>query len=126
MYTKTTTQSASSVLAATAVAFTLFAGPAAARDVTVAIPVSAQGFDLSQPADAQKFYARLEHAAWVVCTHGNRVDLEPADDRCYEKALGNAIRSVKAPLLTRIYLETHTLRQAAALGVEAPAQVAAK
>ena len=128
MYTKTTTQSAWSVLAATAVAFTLFAGPAAARDVTVAIPVSAQGFDLSQPADAQKFYVRLQRAATVACTHGNRVDLEPVDDRnnCYEKALGNAIRSVKAPLLTRIYLETHTLRQAAAHGVEVPAQVAAK
>jgi len=30
------------------------------------------------------------------------------------------------PLLTQVYLETHTLRQAAAYGIEAPAQLAAK
>jgi UrcA family protein len=45
--------------------------------VTVAIDVSTHGLDLSQPAGAEKFYAGLKHAAGVVCTHGNRVDLEP-------------------------------------------------
>jgi hypothetical protein len=30
------------------------------------------------------------------------------------------------PLLTQVYLETHTLRQAAAHGIDVPAQVAAK
>ncbi len=128
MYTKTTTQSAWSVLGAAAAAFTLFAGSAAAKDVTVAIPVSTQGFDLSQTADAQKFYSRLQHAATVACTHGNRVDLAPPADPqgCFEKALAGAIRTTKSPVLTQIYLETHTLRQAAAHGVEVPAQVAAK
>jgi UrcA family protein len=118
------------VLGATAIACTLFAGnvAAAGREVTVSIHVSTEGFDLSQPSGAQKFYERLKHAAEVACTHGNRVDLEPAADPagCYEKALGGAIRSVNVPLLTLVYLETHTLWQAAALGIKVPAQIAAK
>ena len=117
-------------LAAVAIVATLFAGTVVAQghDVTVAIHVSAQGLDLHQPAGAQAFYARLKHAAEVACTHGNRVDLKPSGDpvACYEKALGEAIRSANLPLLTQAYLETHTLRQAAAYGIEAPAQLAAK
>lgn len=64
----------------------------------------------------------------VACTRGNRVDLLPVDDlkACYDKALGGAIRSAKAPTLTQIYLETHTLQQAAAQGIEVSAQFAAK
>ena len=117
-------------LAAVAIVGTLFAGTVAAQghDVTVAIQVSTQGFDLHQPAGAQAFYARLKHAAEVACTHGNRVDLKPSSDpvACHEKALGEAIRSANLPLLTQVYLGTHTLRQAAAYGIEAPAQLAAK
>ena len=129
MYTKTAVMSARSVLGAAAVACTLLAGNVAASDhrITVAIHVSTQGLDLSQPAGAQQFYTRLQHAARVVCTHGNRVDLAPAPDpvACYEKALGDAIRSANVPLLTRVFLETHTLREAAARGIDVPAQVAA-
>jgi hypothetical protein len=73
-------------------------------------------------------YSRLKHAAEIVCTHGNRVDLEPSNDpiRCYENALGNAIRSAKLPLLTQVYLETHTPQQAATYGIDVPVQLAAK
>ena len=117
-------------LGAVAIAGALFAGTVAAQghDVTVAIHVSTQGLDLHHPAGAQELYARLRHAADVACTHGRRVDLVPPRDPigCYEKALGDAIRSVNLPLLTQVYLETHTLRQAAAYGIEAPAQLAAK
>jgi UrcA family protein len=117
-------------LAAVAIVVTLFAASVAAQghDVTVAIQVSTQGLDLHTPAGAQQFYGRLKHAADVACTHGNRVDLKPSGDpvACYEKALGEAIRSSNLPLLTQVYLETHTLRQAAAYGIEAPAQLAAK
>ena len=42
------------------------------------------------------------------------------------QGLGDAIRSANLPLLTQVYLGTHTLRQAAAYGIEAPAQLAAK
>ena len=117
-------------LGALALAGALFAGHVAAQghDVTVAIQVSAQGLDLHTPAGAQEFYGRLKHAADVACTHGNRVDLKPPSDplACHEKALGEAIRSANLPLLTEVYLGTHTLRQAAAYGIEAPAQLAAK
>jgi len=114
---------------AAAVACTLFAGNLAAKDrtVTVALHVSAQGLDLSQPADAQTFYTRLKNAAWVVCTRANRVGLDPVDDPliCAEKSLGEAIRFVDLPALTQIYLATHTLRQAAASGINIPLQAAA-
>ena len=130
MDTKTAVMSARSVLSAAAVACTLLAGSVAASDhaVTIAIHVSTQGLDLRQPSGAHQFYTRLERAARVVCTHGNRVDLAPAPDPegCYEKALGDAIRSANVPLLTQAYLETHTLREAAARGIDVPAQMAAK
>jgi UrcA family protein len=70
MYTKTAVMTARSVLvAAAAVASLLIAGNVAAKDrtVTVAIHVSAQGLHLSQPADARKFYFRLQLAATVAC-----------------------------------------------------------
>jgi UrcA family protein len=132
METKITFPRAHSSLSAAAVACMLFAGSVMGNDkdhtVIVSLHVSAEGLDLSQPADARRFYTRLENAAWVVCTHGNRVGLEPVDNPtgCRQKALGNAIHSVKAPLLTQIYLESHTLREAAAQGIDVPAQVAAK
>jgi len=128
MYTKRAFMSAWPVLGAAIVACTLFAGNVAANEVTVAIQVSTQGLNPSQPAGAQEFYSRLKHAAQIVCTHGNRVDLKPSNDPvgCYEKALGNAIRSAKWPLVTQLYLETHTPRQAAAFGIDVPVQIAAK
>jgi UrcA family protein len=129
MYTKAVFMSAWPVLGAALVACKLFAGIVAAKDqeFTVAYQVSTQGLDLSQPAGAHELYSRLKHAAQVVCTHGMRVDLKPVTDEnaCYEKALGHAIRSVNLPLLTQVYLATHTLKQAAALGIEVPVQVAA-
>ena len=130
MYTKTDVMSAWPVLGAALVACTLFAGNVAAKDqeFTVAYRVSTQGLDLSQPVRAHELYSRLKHAAQVVCTHGMRVDLKPVTDEnaCYEKALGDAIRSVNLPLLTQVYLATHTLEQAVARGIEVPVQVAAK
>jgi UrcA family protein len=130
MYTKAVVMSAWPVLGAALVACMLFAGNVAAKDqeFTVAHRVSTQGLDLSQPVGAHELYSRLKHAARVVCTHGMRVDLKPVTDEnaCYEKALGDAIRSVNLPLLTQVYLATHTLQQAAALGIEVPVQVAAK
>jgi UrcA family protein len=128
MYTKTAFMSAWPVLGAPIVACTLFAGNVAANEVTVAIQVSTRGLDVSQPGGAQKLYWRLQHAARVACTSGNRVGLAPSPDPqgCYEKALGNAVRSAKVPLLTQAYLATHTLREAAARGIDVPVQIAAK
>jgi UrcA family protein len=117
-------------LAAIAVAATFAGAAVLAKDhtVTVAVHVSTKGLDLRQPADAKTFYARLQQAAYVVCTHGNRVDLAPADDekRCYERALGDSIRVARQPLLTQLYLQTHTLQEAAARGIEFEPEVAAR
>jgi UrcA family protein len=128
MYPKTAVMTAGPIFGAAMVACALFAGDVVARDVTVAYQVSSKGLDLRQPAGAREFYGRLKKAAWIVCTHGNRVDLQPSPDRqgCYEKALGDAIRSANVSLLTQVYLETHTLREAAARGIDVPVQVAAK
>jgi UrcA family protein len=130
MYAQAAVTSARLLVGAAAAFCTLFAGDVAAKDhdVTVAIHVSAQGLDLTQPADAQKLYTRLQSAAWVACTRGDRVALAPVEDLqgCIEQALGDAIRSTNRPMLTRIYLETHTLQAAAGHGIDVPAQVAAK
>jgi UrcA family protein len=128
MFTKTAVMSALPVLGAAVVACALFAGNVEANEVTVAIQVNTRGLDLSQPAGAHEVYTRLQHAARVVCTHGMRVDLQPSPDPegCYEKALGDAVRSAKVPLLTQAYLATHTLREAAARGIDIPVQIAAK
>ena len=130
MYSKTAFMSAWPVLGATVIAWTLFAGSVAAKDqeLTVAYRVTTQGLDVHQPAGARAMYLRLQHAAEVVCTHGMRVDLKPvADERaCYEKALAKSIGSANLPLVTHVYLQSHTLRDAAALGIELPVQMAAK
>lgn len=98
------------------------------HEVTVKIAVSTADLDLSWPAGAREAYARLKKAADIACTHGMRVDLEPAASLsgCYENALGDAIRSANVPRLTQIYLETHSRREAAAHGIVVPVQVAAK
>jgi UrcA family protein len=129
MYTNRTVQRRARPLACVAVvAGALCAGAVAAKDdnVTIALHVTADGLDLSRPAEAQRFYARLQNAAWVVCTHGNRVNLVPLDDvkGCYEKSLGNAIRSANLPLLTNMYLATHTPQQAEACGIHIRLQAA--
>ena len=129
MYTKTTAMSAWPVLGAAIAACTLFAGSVAAKDdaVTVSIQVSTRGLDVRQPRGAQKLYWRLQYAARVACTHANRVGLAPSPDPgCREKALADAIRSANLTLLTQIYLASHTLREAAAYGIDVPVQVAAK
>ena len=109
----------------------VLSGPAAhANDhlVTIRLPVITAGLDLRQPADARELYGRLKEAARIVCGSGIRVGLEPVTDfkSCYEKALGNAIRSVNRPQLTMAYLKTHTLQDAADRGIDVPTLVAAK
>ena len=129
MYAKTALLRTRPLLSAV-LACMLYSGALAARDhnVTVALPVSAKGLDLTRVTDARTFYTRLKNAAWVACTRGNRVDLLPVDDvkGCYEKALGGAVRATKAPLVTQIYLSSHTIQEAAAHGIEIPVQTAGR
>jgi UrcA family protein len=130
MDTKTAFTTTWAVLGAAMAVCTLFAGDATAKDpdTTVAYQVSTQGLDLNQTSGAQELYSRLEHAARVVCTHGMRVDLAPSPNprACYEDALGQAVRFVKRPLLTQVYLQTHTLREAEARGIDVSVQLASK
>ena len=130
MYAKVAITRARLLIGAASVVCTLFAANVSAKDkiVTDSVKVSPQGLDLSQPADARTFYTRLENAAWVVCTRGTRVGLLPADNqfKCYQNALGDAVHASNKPLVIQIYLATHTLQEAAAHGIDVPAQVAAK
>ena len=107
----------------------LFIGTARAdkHQVTVSQRIDTTGLDLNRTADVQKLYTRIRDAADNVCTRGKQVDLLPVENPklCYEKALANAIRSARLPMLTQIYLTTHTMQEAAARGVEVPPEVAA-
>jgi len=107
-----------------------FSGPVKAdgHEVTVKISVSAAGLDLSQPAGAREVYRRLSFAAWTACGSANRVGLQPPSSfvACYEKALGDAVRSVDRAQLNIVYLATHTSRDAETYGIEVPARMVAK
>jgi UrcA family protein len=130
MYTKKASLGARCVLGAVAVACTLSAGTVAAegQKVVVAIPVNTTGLDPGQPAGARELYVRIEYAAYVACTRGNRAGLAPASDpkACSEKAIADAIRAVNLPLLTQVYLARHSVRDALARGIQVPGEIAAK
>jgi UrcA family protein len=130
MYSKTSLIKACSLFGTAIVAGSLFAGNVAAegRPVSVALQVSTQGLNLSTSDGARELYYRLKNAAWVACTRANRVGLEPSPNAnaCSEKSLAEAIRSAHMPLLVQAYLETHSLGQAAAHGIEVPVQMASK
>ena len=116
-------------LLAIVIAGSLIAGIAQAKDKTVIISkhVSKAGLDLSDRVDAQTLYRRLRWAADDVCSARTmRVDVLPLDNSrgCFEKALGNAVRQVNAPLVTQAYLLTHTLRDASNWGIELPVELA--
>jgi UrcA family protein len=98
------------------------------HEVTVAIPVSTAGLDVSRPAGAREVYRRLKRAARTACGDGDRVGLEPPTSfaGCYEQALGDAVRSAHRPQLNIIYLATHSSRDAATYGIENPVHMAAK
>jgi UrcA family protein len=108
----------------------ILAGPVHAEDhaVTVNISISTAGLDLSQPAGAREVYRRIQGAARTACTDGNRLDLKPPTSYtgCYEKALGDAVRSAHRRQLSIVYLDTHTPRDAAAYGIEVPVRMAAE
>jgi UrcA family protein len=130
MHTKIAVQRSRCVLGIVALACVLLTGTAVADEqkVVVRIPVSAKGLHLNDPAGARELYQRLNYAAYVACTRADRVGLAPSPDPrgCAEKALAGAVRSANMLLLTQAYLETHTVREAIASGINLPPQMAAK
>jgi UrcA family protein len=103
----------------------LLSGPIQAKEriVTVKVSVNTAGLDVAQPAGGRELYSRLAHAAAIVCGGTNQVGLQAVDSfaDCIAAAVGEAVRSAKLPQLTVAYLRTHTLQQAAALGIDVPA-----
>jgi len=116
------------ICSATLTVCALLSGPIYAKDVTVNITVSAAGIDLSEPAGARELYRRIKNAAYIACTHGQRVDLKPVSSvpRCLETAIGDAVGSINRPQLTLIYLATHTPQDAWSHGINLPVLAAAK
>jgi UrcA family protein len=108
----------------------LLAGPIQAEELMVTIKqsVSSEGIDPSRPAGARELYSRVQKAAHIVCGPGNRVGLRavPNLERCYEKALSDAVRSANLPQLTMVYLRTHSPEDAAARGINVSTLVAAQ
>jgi UrcA family protein len=94
----------------------------------ITVKVNAAGLDLSQVAGIRALYSRLKTAADAVCGNAYRVGLQPVASYadCYEKALGAAVQSVNQTRLTLEYLGTHTLKDAAAHGIELPVHMASK
>lgn len=76
----------------------LIAGPALAETVRAddapSLRVSARGVDFSNPAQVQRFYARLNRAIAEVCN---------ADAACARTVAAQAVRGVDKPLLTAMY-----------------------
>ncbi len=130
MNTNFSVLNAKAYICTAAVAACILSGPVQAKEhiVDVKLSVNTAGLDLKQPADARALYRRLQKVANIVCGHGNRVDLRAVPDfaACYERALGDAVRSANTPQLTIVYLKSHTLQDAATRGIEVPALVAAK
>ena len=131
MNTKASILSAKPIICLAALAAcAALSGPVKAdgHEVTVKISVSAAGLDLSRPADARELYRRIYFAARTACGSGNRVGLQPPSSfvDCYEKALGEAVRSVNRTQLSIVYLAARTGRDAAAYGIEVPERIAAK
>lgn len=106
----------------------VLASPVHANEVSVNIPVDIHGLNLSQPAAAREAYRRIQRAAHIACTRGNRVGLVPPANysQCYEQALGEAVGSARQVQLSILYLESHTPRDALAYGIEATAQMASQ
>jgi UrcA family protein len=115
---------------AAAAACVLLSGLVQAEEqiVTVKQSVSTAGVDPSEPSGARALYDRVQTAAHIVCGRGNRVGLRAVDNigACYEKALGDAVRSANLQQLTMIYLRAHSPQDAEARGISVRVLMAAK
>ena len=72
------------------------------------VRVSYSDLDLRKEADAARLYARLRHAAEVVCDAGGHRDARAAAQyqACFEQALGEAVAAVGSAKVTSRYLGT--------------------
>jgi UrcA family protein len=99
----------------------------AGNTFSIKFTVDTNGLDLTHEAGVRDLYSRLKNAADAVCNNVYRVGLEPVANYadCYEKALAAAVKLVNKPLLTQVYLDAHTLKDAAAHDVKVASLAAA-
>ena len=84
------------------------AGTNAPTDEARSVRVSYADLDLNKEPDAARLYARLRHAAEVVCDIGGTRDLGAVvqHQACFEKALGEAVAAVGSAKVTSRHLGT--------------------
>jgi UrcA family protein len=85
------------VLGAAALAAPLFASASPTSEVQHTKAVQYGDLDLTKPADAQRLYARIKHAAQEVCRN---YQWSPVQADCYEAAVAEAVAKVHQPLLS--------------------------
>ena len=86
-------------------AFALLQAAAHAEDAAVSTRttlVSYADLDPAREADARMLLRRLSHAGARVCRGDERVETT-ATRRCRDAAVADAVRSIHAPLLTRLH-----------------------
>ncbi|HWH46783.1 MAG TPA: UrcA family protein [Burkholderiales bacterium] len=86
---------------------------------TAHISVAYGDLDLDKLADARILYSRLEKAAKRACGPNpfmeSRSDMMPVGlkqtyNECRARALGDAVARLDAPLLSRVYAESHKVK----------------
>ena len=84
----------------------LIAGePTISNDGIPAVKVDYSGMDLTTNTGATLLYGQLKHAAARVCSRweGRELALRPQWQRCYDKALSDAVIDVNRPLLQALH-----------------------
>jgi len=120
MFSRTLSRSVNAALVATVCALVSGMSQAAPpHDDTVSVKVSTAGIDLNTAAGAQLFFTRLTVAAQQACGVEAEFDALRAAkfDHCYKEALGNAVRALSQPAITRVYV-AHYPRDAARYGID--------
>ncbi len=96
------------MLASAAVLAAAFAAPATAASPDAFVKkvrVPYGDLNLAHPAGAEKLYARLRHAADVVCGRVETRDLASRHEvaRCREQAIATAVADVRSPAFSARY-----------------------
>lgn len=97
-----------------AAALSLFAINAQAAEAAPQKTVRYADLDLSNAAQAQELYTRLERASKVVCRSLESMDVarKQLHQSCYENALSNAVESVDHANVTALYRSDSGIRLA--------------
>jgi UrcA family protein len=102
-------------LALAIAAASLIADIASAKDDwQVSTVVNYSDLDLSQSADAQRLYARLQYASKQVCSayETRQLSMQRRYDACVDAALSQAVERVNVPQLTALHAAEPRIRLA--------------